>query len=79
MGSGKIILFGSYTKITFVEHKYADGDGIIYAYLCDYGLTRYRCNYNITQLNFSNVFIHPVNLILVSQYYRPLKTDTSAW
>ena len=32
----KIILFGSYAKGNFVEHKYVAGDGIIYEYISDY-------------------------------------------
>ena len=32
----KIILFGSYAKGTFVEHKYRGKDGITYEYISDY-------------------------------------------
>jgi HEPN domain-containing protein len=32
----KIILFGSYAKGNFVEHKYTGKDGIIYEYISDY-------------------------------------------
>lgn len=32
----KIILFGSYAKGNFVEHKYVGNDGIIYEYISDY-------------------------------------------
>ena len=32
----KIILFGSYAKGKYVEHRYTGGDGIIYEYISDY-------------------------------------------
>lgn len=32
----KIILFGSYAKGNYVEHKYVGGEGIIYEYISDY-------------------------------------------
>ena len=32
----KIILFGSYAKGTFVEHRYKGKDGILYEYISDY-------------------------------------------
>src|SRR4051812_43488375 len=31
-----IILFGSYAKGTFVEHRYTGGDGILYEYVSDF-------------------------------------------
>ncbi len=36
MNPEKIILFGSYAKGTFVEHKYRGKDGITYEYISDY-------------------------------------------
>ena len=31
-----IILFGSYAKGTYVEHRYVGGDGILYEYVSDF-------------------------------------------
>ena len=32
----KIILFGSYAKDSYVEHRYQGKDGILYEYISDY-------------------------------------------
>ncbi len=65
----KIILFGSYAKGNFVEHRYTGRDGILYEYISDYDFLVVTKKNNIKEyelddivLNRTQHFKSPINL-----------------
>src|SRR5674476_350968 len=76
----KIILFGSYAKGNYVEHRYTGRDGILYEYISDYDflvvtkenkIQDYELDEIIT--NRTQQFKIPINLCLL--YTSPSPRD----
>lgn len=65
----KIILFGSYAKGNFVEHRYTGRDGILYEYISDYDFLVVTRKNNIKEYELDDIvmsrrqqFKQPINL-----------------
>jgi len=65
----KIILFGSYAKGKFVEHRYTGRDGILYEYISDYDFLVVTKKNNIKEYELDDIvtsrtqhFKQPINL-----------------